>query len=186
MIFRSLKVLAITTNDHEMSLTRAAIGNPVAFDFIVVNDYWGGGDAIRMAARAAQGARSIPTPPSRSRPSICWKLWPPWHGSVGGGDVDPPLHVRLGISLLLPAALIDLRHEAISVFDDSGRLFDIGLSGRASPPAACRRPGNHCITLPPPRAGPRCYSHCHHPFILRGSGASVCLIVWHAPLDGYQ
>lgn len=32
------------TNDHEMSLTRASLGNPAAFDFIALNDYWGGGD----------------------------------------------------------------------------------------------------------------------------------------------
>jgi len=33
------------TNDHEMTLSRASIGSPDAFDFVAVTDFWGGGDA---------------------------------------------------------------------------------------------------------------------------------------------
>ena len=31
-------------NDHEMSFSRALIGNPAAFDFIAATDFWGTGD----------------------------------------------------------------------------------------------------------------------------------------------
>lgn len=33
------------TNDHEMSVNRAWLGNATSFDFVALTDYWGGGDA---------------------------------------------------------------------------------------------------------------------------------------------